>query len=212
MIKDVSVRATATQFWKRCSPIASYSRKLPDLSTIPLSTIRLICVVTNSTYKLKNGESTRGHTLLPKAEILNIDATVAIPTLSSTSASKYPGPGVNLLHPAGKVGWSACAISGFFTSLVRIFSANATIAPFCISLSFIVTAWIPFRFRIRRWRYAIAASTSLPNVAFSSSEYWTAIVHEDRNPQKRQQRKRRELSGGFAKDTRRKHPRLAISE
>lgn len=63
-------------------------------------------------------------------------------TLSSTRASRYPGPGVMRLQPTPKDGTRASAISGFLARRVCIMSVKCNTASCCNSDPLMETAWI----------------------------------------------------------------------
>ena len=91
-------------------------------------------------------------------------------TLSSTRASRYPGPGVRRRQPTEKDGTRASRISGFLESRSAIMARKASTAPFCISDPRKETSWMVFPSVSITLRKARSFSGSLANSFRRSSE------------------------------------------
>ena len=97
-------------------------------------------------------------------------------TLSSTRASRYPGPGVRRRQPTEKDGMSASRISGFLESRWAIMARKASTAPFCISEPRKETSWMVLPSVSITLRKARSFSGSLANSFRRSSE---TVVGQD---------------------------------
>jgi len=78
--------------------------------------------------------------MMPSETISRISVEITS-TLGSTSASRYPGPGVSRRHSGGNEGMSWSTSSGFLASLVFIFSVKSVRAPFCSTEPRRVAPW-----------------------------------------------------------------------